>query len=436
MFNTPKEIFDAFNNVKPVPVPLNVPFVNVAALLNTRDPLPVDVVTPVPPCKILNVPEVIFVAFNAVKPFPLPLKVPLVIVAALLNTTDPEPVDVFVPVPPWETFNVPNVIFDAFNVVKPVPMPLNVPLVIVAALLNTSEPLPVDVVTPVPPLATFNVPNVILVAFNVVKPVPTPLNVPLVIVAALLNTSDPLPIDVVTPVPPRATSNVPLEILEAFNAVKPVPTPLNVPLVIVAALLNTSDPLPVDVVTPVPPRATFNVPNEIFDAFNAVKPVPVPLKVPFVIVAALLNTTEPFPDDVVTPVPPCKTVKIPVFIFAAFKDVKPDPEPKKLVALKVLEVLFQDKFTVWSKALDPFPINICPDVNVVVPIPPRETVNIPVFIFEAFKDVKPKPEPWKLVALKVFKLLSQVKFVDCNNAALPFPINNWFVFKDVLPVPP
>ena len=45
------------------------------------------------------------------------------------------------------------------------------------------------------------------------------------------------------------------------------------------------------------------------------------------------------------------------------------------------------------------PINICPAVKVVVPIPPLETVNVPDDIFEAFKDVIFAPDPVKLVAV-------------------------------------
>jgi hypothetical protein len=46
------------------------------------------------------------------------------------------------------------------------------------------------------------------------------------------------------------------------------------------------------------------------------------------------------------------------------------PEPIKLVADKVLEVLFHDKFADCNNAHVPFPINICPDDKVVEPVPP------------------------------------------------------------------
>jgi hypothetical protein len=39
----------------------------------------------------------------------------------------------------------------------------------------------------------------------------------------------------------------------------------------------------------------------------------------------------------------------------------------------------------------PFPIENLFAVNVVVPIPPRETDQVPDVIYEAFKAVKPAP---------------------------------------------
>ncbi len=50
--------------------------------------------------------------------------------------------------------------------------------------------------------------------------------------------------------------------------------------------------------------------------------------------------------------------KTPVEILEAFIEVKPEPEPTKLEADKVLDVLFHDKFEDCNNALVPFPINI------------------------------------------------------------------------------
>ncbi len=44
-------------------------------------------------------------------------------------------------------------------------------------------------------------------------------------------------------------------------------------------------------------------------------------------VGLVFNTTEPEPVDVVVPVPPRKTAKVPYDMLDAFNDVKPDPGP-------------------------------------------------------------------------------------------------------------
>ena len=91
-----------------------------------------------------------------------------------------------------------------------------------------------------------------------------------------------------------------------------------------------------------------------------------------------------FAVKVVVPIPPRDTDKVPDVVFDAFNAVKPAPEPTKLVADNVLVVLFHAKF--WDCKIDvPFPIKILSAVNVVVPIPPRETDKVPAVIFDAFK---------------------------------------------------
>jgi hypothetical protein len=115
---------------------------------------------------------------------------------------------------------------------------------------------------------------------------------------------------------------------------------------------------------------------------------------------------------------------IPDVTFEAFKAVIPEPEPTKLVADKVLLVLFQVKFALCKILVVAFPINIWFAVKVVVPIPPREMAKIPEFVLLTFIFVNPGPEPINLVADKVFVVLSHVKFALCKIlvAALPIKI--------------
>lgn len=74
----------------------------------------------------------------------------------------------------------------------------------------------------------------------------------------------PVPVEVVTPVPPLATGKVPVVPPSIGKPVTLVSTPLaGVPkagVTSVGLLDNTTLPVPVDVVTPVPPRATERVP--------------------------------------------------------------------------------------------------------------------------------------------------------------------------------
>ncbi len=83
----------------------------------------------------------------------------------------------------------------------------------------------------------------------------------------------------------------------------------------------------VKLVVPIPPRETVKVPDVTLEPFKAANPLSL-------------------------------TVKVPDVIFDAFKLVYPEPEPIKLVANKVLVVLFQVKFADWEKINDPFPIKI------------------------------------------------------------------------------
>lgn len=131
----------------------------------------------------------------------------------------------------WQTFtpltSSPPVAFNVCTVVVPVSD---------GALDSTVLPVPVLVVVPVPPRATGSVPLETLPALRLVTAAPLPENVPENVppVTVPVNvgepdrTTDPVPVLVVVPVPPRATASVPLETLPAFNAVMPLPAPVNV----------------------------------------------------------------------------------------------------------------------------------------------------------------------------------------------------------------
>ena len=57
----------------------------------------------------------------------------------------------------------------------------------------------------------------------------------------------------------------------------------------------------------------------------------------------------------------------------------------KLPEVKTLVLLSHDKLLDWYIAFVPFPIKIWLLFNVVVPIPPKETGNVPDVTFDAFK---------------------------------------------------
>ena len=83
-------------------------------------------------------------------------------VGEVLKTFEPDPVDVVTPVPPFVTANVPVTPVDKGNPVALVNVTLvgvpNIGVTRVGVVDNTTLPVPVLVVTPVPPLATGNVP--------------------------------------------------------------------------------------------------------------------------------------------------------------------------------------------------------------------------------------------------------------------------------------
>jgi hypothetical protein len=250
----------------------------------------------------------------------------------VLNTTEPVPVDVVTPVPPFNTGSVP-----VTPVVSGKPVALvrttadGVPkagVINVGLLFNTTDPVPVDVVVPVPPLATSNDPTTPVVKGKPVALVNTAdVGVPsagetkdgVVIVGLVDNTNTPVPVAVVLPVPPFRIANVPVTPVVNGKPVALVNTPeTGVPsngAIKVGPLASTSDPVPVEVVVPVPPFTTASVPVTPVDKGNPVKFVAIPdVGVPnkgVTSVGLVLKTTEPVPVADVTPVPPLATASSP-----------------------------------------------------------------------------------------------------------------------------
>ena len=84
------------------------------------------------------------------------------------------------------------------------------------------------------------------------------------------------------------------------------------------------------------------------------------------------------------PIPPLDIGNVPDAALETFKFVKPAPEPPKLDADKVFDVLFHVKFADCKIDVAAFPINIWFAVNVTVPIPPLDIGNVPDVILDAF----------------------------------------------------
>ena len=99
-------------------------------------------------------------------------------------------------------------------------------------------------------------------------------------------------------------------------------------------------------------------------------------------------------------------------------------------------VLFHVKFADCKIDVAAFPINNWFAVKVATPKPPRDIGNVPDAALETFNAVKPAPAPTKLVADKVFVVLSHDKFADCKIDVAAFPIKIWFAVNVVTPIPP
>jgi hypothetical protein len=132
------------------------------------------------------------------------------------RTTLPEPVDVVTPVPPFNTGKVPVTPVVIGRPVQLVKVPeVGVPrtgVTRVGVFASTTPPVPVDaVVEPVPPLATGRVPVTPVVSGRPVALVNTAADgVPragVVSVGLDARTTAPVPVAVVTPVPPDVTGN-------------------------------------------------------------------------------------------------------------------------------------------------------------------------------------------------------------------------------------
>lgn len=136
-------------------------------------------------------------------------------------------------------------------------------------------------------------------------------------------TTEPLPVEVVTPVPPLATAsvpprvNVPAPVIGPPETVRPVVPPdtstdVTEPVPVTVAHVGVA-PGPAEVKTcPAVPALLFRVTGE--DAPDSANvPATVTLEVDNVPVSVgdADNTTEPVPVAVVTPVPPCATARIP-----------------------------------------------------------------------------------------------------------------------------
>lgn len=190
------------------------------------------------------------------------------------------------------------------------PDKVKVPAVVIAATLTvpvrvgladkTRDPVPVEVVTPVPPLATDRTPPRVSVPEVVTGP-PVKVN-PVVDPDTLTEVTVPRLDRVVhpgvapTPEDVRTWPEVPTDPLRDKG--EAVPTKLRVPVIAALAVLTvpvrvgladkTTEPVPVEVATPVPPLATPRVPPRV--------------KVPVVVMGLPVNVSPVVPPDAATDV--------------------------------------------------------------------------------------------------------------------------------------
>jgi len=254
------------------------------------------------------------------------------------KTLLPEPVELVTPVPPLATGSVPVTPVESGNPVALVITPdEGVPkagVTNVGLVANTLAPVPVSSVKTDAKLALDGVAkNAATLAAKPLMPVLTGnpvqfVKVPLVgvpktgvtNVGLVERTVLPVPVETVTPVPPLATGSVPVTPVVSGKPVRLVAVPeAGVPktgVTNVGLVERTVLPEPVELVTPVPPLATGSVPVTPVVKGKPVVLVSTPdVGVPsrgVTSVGLVDRTLLPEPVEVVTPVPPFATGKVPV----------------------------------------------------------------------------------------------------------------------------
>jgi hypothetical protein len=237
-------------------------------------------------------------------------------VGLVASALAPEPVLVVTPVPPLETPNVPVTPVDIGRPVQLVSVPeVGVPsngVTNVGDVFKTLLPEPVLVVTPVPPLETPSVPVIPVDNGKPVTLVITPEagvpNAGVTNVGLLLNTLAPDPVEVVTPVPPLETPSVPVIPVDKGRPVAFVRTPdagvPNAGVTSVGLVARTTEPVPVAVVTPVPPDVTGSaLTNDASVAANNGVTTEVEYTLALAIFVPSLYTSADIVVGIATPVP-------------------------------------------------------------------------------------------------------------------------------------
>jgi len=238
----------------------------------------------------------------------------------------------------------------------------------------------------------------------------------------------------VKPVPPLPVGRVPVILLEdaifkvpKAGAVIPPTLKSGCPAVPAAEALTALVPLPyttpycVNVVAPVPPLPTGKVP---------VTPVVSGSPVPFVNVIAegvsrfgvvrlgdVLRTTEPVPVDDVTPVPPLATGRVPVT-----PDVRGRPVALVKVAAEGVPKFGVTKAAFVANEIAPEPFTAEPSAvwtpvpNDVIPVPPLATGRVPVT-----PDVRGRPVALVKVAAEGVPKFGVTKVAFVVNEIAPEP---------------
>ncbi len=137
-------------------------------------------------------------------------------------------------------------------------------------------------------------------------------------------------------------------------------------------------------------------------------------------------------DNVVVLIPLRDIDNVPDAALETFNAVIPVPEPTEIEVDKVLDVLFHAGCKIDVAA---FPINIWVADNVVVPISPGDTDNVPhVYLMPLMLSYQYQ-KPTKLVADKVLDVIFHVKFADCIIDVAAFPGNTWLADNVIVLIP-